>query len=423
MEGSMTRDRIFHSLGIGLTAVALVAGRTGPARATPSATTTVAYSFAGDEDGEYADTDLVVDAAGNLYGTTVQGGDYGSGTVFQLSPTETGWAHTVLYSFRGGADGGQPYGGVTLGTQGNLYGTTVVGGTHNGGPCVEGGCGVAYELSNSGSGWTQTVIHTFTGGADGYGPGAGLTLDSDGDLLGMTPTGGANGLGVIYQLRQGAHGGWGLRVVHAFTGGKDGASGSKGGLLPSPSGNLFGVATTGGANGAGVAFTLLRGTQGWKLRPLYQFHGDPDAGFPYGAMTMDAAGHLFGTSYYDGAHGAGAVYELARVHGAWHERVLYSFTGGSDGSGPISNVNVDPSGVLYGTTSEGGGTTCGCGTIYRLTPGAHGTWTESVIHAFSGAPDGGLPYSGMVAGRSGTYFGATVHGGMDDEGSVFEFTP
>jgi len=419
----MTRVRIFRSLGIGLAAVALIAGRTGAAGARSAGSTTVAYSFAGDEDGEYADTDLVVDAAGNLYGTTVQGGDYGSGTVFQLSPTQTGWAHTVLYSFRGGSDGGQPYGGVTLDAEGNLYGTTVVGGTHNGGPCAEDGCGVAYELSNSGSGWTQTVIHTFTGGADGYGPGAGLTLDPHGDLFGMTPTGGSNGLGVIYQLRRGPHGGWGLRVVHAFTGGKDGSSGSKGRLLPGPSGSLFGVATTGGAHGAGVAFALLQGSQGLKLRPLYQFHGDPDAGFPYGALSMDAAGHLFGTSYYDGAYESGAVYELARVHGTWHEKVLYSFTGGSDGSGPISNVNVDPSGVLYGTTSEGGGMTCGCGTIYQLTPGAHGSWTESVIHAFSGAPDGGLPYSGMVSGPSGTYFGASVHGGMDDEGSVFEFTP
>src|SRR6266851_8502006 len=115
----------------------------------------VIYSFAGDNDGEYTDTDLVIDSAGNLYGTSVQGGDFGGGTVFQLSPSGNGWIHTVLYSFTGGADGGEPYKGVTLDTQGNLYGTAVTGGT---GSC-EGGCGVVYKLTNSGGSWSQSVIH------------------------------------------------------------------------------------------------------------------------------------------------------------------------------------------------------------------------------------------------------------------------
>src|ERR1043166_2714912 len=101
MEDAMTRVRISRPFAIGLAALALVVGRVGGAWAAPSGSTTVAYSLAGDEDGEYPDTDLVMDGAGNLYGTTVQGGDFGAGTVFQLSPTETGWVHTVLYSFRG----------------------------------------------------------------------------------------------------------------------------------------------------------------------------------------------------------------------------------------------------------------------------------------------------------------------------------
>ena len=144
------------------------------ANAAWASTTKVVYSFAGDEDGEYPSTELVRDAAGNLYGTTVLGGDHGSGTVFELTPSGNGWTHTVLYSFSSGADGGQPYGGVTLDAQGNLYGTTVIGGT--GGTCVEDGCGVVYELTNSGGIWTESVIHNFTGGSDGYDPGAGLTL-------------------------------------------------------------------------------------------------------------------------------------------------------------------------------------------------------------------------------------------------------
>src|SRR5467141_3376642 len=157
-----------------------------------AATTDVIFSFAGD-DGEYADTDLETDSAGNIYGTTVLGGDFGCGTVFQLSPTPTGWVHTVLYSFTGGADGGEPYKGVTLDLQGNLYGTTVAGG---GGSC-EGGCGVVFKLTNSGGSWSQSVIHTFTGGDDGSGPGSGLTFDNAGNLYGMTPTGGKYALGVI----------------------------------------------------------------------------------------------------------------------------------------------------------------------------------------------------------------------------------
>src|SRR5437879_8639617 len=146
---------------------------------------------------EYSSTYLVLDGTGNLYGTTVQSGEHSSGTVFQLTPSGNTWTHTVLYSFTSGADGGQPYGGVTLDPQGNIYGTTVIGGSHSG-PCVEDGCGVVYKLTYSGGRWKEHVIHAFTGGKDGYGPGAGVTLD--GNIYGMTPTGGADGLGVIYQL-------------------------------------------------------------------------------------------------------------------------------------------------------------------------------------------------------------------------------
>ncbi len=181
----------------------------------------IIYSFAGGNDGEYIDSDLVIDGAGSLYGTSVQGGDFGSGTVFRLTPSANGWTHTVLYSFTGGTDGGEPYKGVTLDSQGNLYGTAVTGG---GGSC-EGGCGVAYKLTNSGGVWTQTVIHTFTGGDDGSGPGSGLTLGSRGALYGMTPTGGVNGLGVVFKLIPMQNGAWNLKVIHAFTGGDDGAGG------------------------------------------------------------------------------------------------------------------------------------------------------------------------------------------------------
>src|SRR5439155_4729684 len=302
---------------------------------------------------------------------TVLGGDFGGGTVFEVTPSGT---HTVLYSFSGGADGGQPYGGVTLDDHGNLYGTAVVGGT--GGTCPEDGCGVAYKLANSGGTWTQRVIHDFAGGNDGYGPGAGLTLDRNGNLYGMTPTGGAYGLGVIYELKPGRHGVWREKVIHTFTGGKDGGTGSAGRLLPDGDGNLFGVATVGGANGHGTAFELTPGQGGtWKLATLYAFRGQQDAGSPYGGLIFDQSGNLYGTTYSDGANGLGTVYDLSLRNGTWHERVLYSFKGGTDGSSPISNLNFDQAGDLYGTTSEGGALGCSCGTVFKLTPGGQGTLT------------------------------------------------
>src|SRR5260370_24053610 len=216
---------------------------------TATATTTdVIFSF-NEDDGEYADTDLETDSAGNIYGTTVLGGDFGGGTVFQLSPTTNGGVHTVLDSFTGGADGGEPYKGVTLDREGNLYGTAVTGGS---GSC-EGGCGVAYKLTNSGGTWTQTVIHAFTGGDDGSGPGARVTLDRSGNVYGMAPTGGAFGLGTIYKIHQEHNGTWNLTVLHAFTGGADGASGSAGRLILRH-GHVYGAVTAEGTYGTVVGF-------------------------------------------------------------------------------------------------------------------------------------------------------------------------
>jgi uncharacterized repeat protein (TIGR03803 family) len=357
-----------------------------------------------------------------MYGTTVLGGTGSTGTVFALTRHNGQWRHSILYSFTGGVDGGQPYGGVTLDADGNVFGATVVGGT--GGSCPEDGCGVVYELSKSDGGrWKETVIHDFDG-ADGSGPGAGLTLGPKGDLFGMTPTGGAHGFGVIYRLHRKSDGSWRFSVIHDFTGGADGNGGSAGRLLPDASGNLFGVATAGGANGSGVAFKLAQRKPGaWKLTPLYAFKGQPDAGFPYGALSFGPDGALYGTSYYDGEFDAGSVYRLAPAGGRWTEQVLYSFTGDADGGGSISNVLFDQAGNLYGTTSEGGDPTCGCGVIFELSPNQDGTWTESTVHRFTGAPDGAFAYNGMVSGPNGAFFGATVHGGDDDEGAVYRFTP
>jgi uncharacterized repeat protein (TIGR03803 family) len=415
----MRSNRFAQSLGSVLSnALTAFAALTILASAAWGAAPKIIYNFGGDADGEYIDSDLVIDGAGNLYGTSVQGGAFGSGTVFQLSPSASGWTHTVLYSFTGGADGGEPYKGVTVDGQGNLYGTAVTGG---GGSC-EGGCGVAYKLTNSGGVWTQSVIHTFTGGDDGSGPGTGLTLGPNGSIYGVTPTGGANGQGVVFLLRPSASGKWHLTVIHAFTGGDDGAGGSAGRLLLSK-GILYSATTVGGANGKGVVYQLAHKAGGWQLTTLYAFKGQPDAGFPYGALAFDSHGNLYGTTYYDGANDLGSVYQLAhQPDGSWKESVLYSFQGGRDGAGSISNVVFDKNGNLYSTTSEGGAG-CDCGVIFKLTPGADGEWTESVTYRFKGAPDGGFVYNGMVGDSAGNFYGSTVHGGTGDDGAIYRFKP
>jgi len=380
-----------------------------------AAKTNVIFSFKEDE-GEYADTDLEADSAGNIYGTTVLGGDFGSGTVFRLSPTTNGWVHTVLYSFRGGADGGEPYKGVTLDGEGNLYGTAVTGGSGN----CEGGCGVAYKLTNSGGIWTQTVIHAFTGGDDGSGPGARVTVDRRGNVYGMAPTGGAYGLGTIYKIHQVQNGAWTLKVIHAFTGGADGATGSAGRMIIR-NGHFYGAGTSGGTYGGGVVFELTPTGGEWDLKTIYSFKAQPDGNFPYGALLFDASGNIYGTTYYGGAHNIGAVYKLSRQPiGEWEEKILYSFRFGSDGNSPISNLVFDRAGNLYGTTSEGG---LGSGTIFKLSPVSGDQWIESVVHRFRGPPDGAFAYNGLVVDRFGNFYGATVHGGVNDDGSIYKFTP
>jgi uncharacterized repeat protein (TIGR03803 family) len=378
-------------------------------------TTKLVYSFAGGNDGEYTDTELVRDSAGNLYGTSVQGGLYGGGTVFRVTPAGV---HTVLYNFTGGADGGEPYKGVTLDEQGNLYGTAVTGG---GGSC-EGGCGVVFELSNSGGIWTQSVIHTFKG-SDGSGPGSPVSVDQHGNVFGTTPTGGAFGIGVVYALSPNGTGGWNFHVIHTFTGGADGGGGSAGRILIDSAGNLYGTCTVGGVNGFGTVYRMSLVQGRWLFKTLYAFKDSPDGGLPYGGVVFDKQGNLYGTTYYAGVNDLGTVYKLTHSNGTWTESVLYSFKGGTDGSSPISGLVADTAGNFYGTTSEGGAATCGCGVIFKMTPSAGGNWTESVVYRFPGAPGPGQVYNGMIGDPAGHFYGATVHGGPSNDGTIYGFAP
>lgn len=425
---NVLRSNSGYRLGIVAAAVAMLAGcgdshaQIGPpgptvasaglrADGAAAGTEQVLYSFTGGNDGGNAATAIAIDGNGNLYGTTVVGGTATCGVAFKLTPkANPPWSETVLYDFDCGAEGKNPHGGVTLDNHGNLDGTTVAGGS--GGVCAGDGCGLAYQLSST----TETVLHSFTGGNDGFGPGGNVVIDPGGHLYGTAPDGGAKSQGTVYELSQtGSQ--WREKTLHAFTGGKDGGTGSLGSLLLDSSGNLYGVTETGGAHGNGIAFKLSPATK--KFTTLYAFKGMPDAASPYGGLTSDASGNLYGTTYYGGAGGLGSVFELSPMAGGkYKERVLYSFRGGSDGSSSTSSL-VLKAGNLYGTTSAGGGS-CDCGTIFKVSAKSG---KETVLHRFSDGSDGAYPYYGLTAGSNGTYYGTTVAGGRSNQGTVFAFTP
>jgi uncharacterized repeat protein (TIGR03803 family) len=394
----------------------------------------VLHSFTGGNDGIDPASTLAADGAGNFYGTTVSGGTgtlctNGCGTVFELSPVAGGkWKETVLYSFSGGNDGKNPYGGVTLDSKGDLYGTTVAGGS--GGTCSGDGCGVVFLLSKAGKKWVETVMYNFTGGKDGFGPGGAVVFDKAGNLYGTTPDGGnlrkcnGGGCGVVYQISPVRGGGWKQTVLHTFSGGADGAVGSLGPLLVDGAGNVFGTAEVGGdaSCNCGVVFKLTPAGGKWKFTTLDAFKGTPHAGSPYGGVIADVKGNLYGTTYFGGAGGMGSVFKLTHSKGKFTESVLYSFSGGSDGGSPTTTLMFDAKDNLYGTTSAGGDSN-GDGVVFKLTRGSGGKWTESVAHQFGKGSDGRMPYYGLVSDTAGHLLGTTAIGGGSGQGVVFQITP
>jgi uncharacterized repeat protein (TIGR03803 family) len=324
------------------------------------------YSFASNPDGAAPVARVVFGPNGTLYGTTVIGGS-GVGTVFNLRPKPTActtalcpWTETQFLAFNGN-DGGHPYYGDLLFDQtGNIYGTTEGEGVY--------GAGNVYELTPSGSGWTESVLHNFSGGSDGKYPFNGLIFDNAGNLYSTTVQGGLNAYGTVFKLtyRQGY--GWTESTLYSFQGESDGVN-PYAGLIFDQSGNLYGATTSGGANSGGTVFELTPSSGSWTLNTLYSFAG-VDCG-PWSTLVMHG-GNLYGTTYCDGAYAAGTVFELIPSSGGgWTYTDLHDFTGGNDGGYPYSNVSFDSSGNLYGTTNQGGtGSACngGCGVVWEITP-------------------------------------------------------
>jgi uncharacterized repeat protein (TIGR03803 family) len=400
-----------------LISTVLVSILLGASSATTSAK--VLHSFAGGRDGSNPAAGLIFDGAGNLYGTTQNGGLQQAGTVFELTPNSDGtWTESELYSFKGSPDGAAPRCDLIL-FAGNLYGTTLAGGINN---VNEGGDGTAFELTPvSGGGWTETIIHSFGSGTDGMFPEAGLVADATGNLFGTTAQGGAHGLGAIFELTP-VSGGWMENVIYSFAGGKSGA-GPTAGLSLDTSGNVYGTTSGGGTRGLGNIFKLTHGANGkWTESVIHTFTGGRWGANPYGGLVFDVMGNLYGTTAVGGVHNWGIAFKLVlNSDGKWIESVLHSFGGGRDGRNPYAALIFDKSGNLYGTTALGGES--GTGAIFKL---AHSgdKWTESVIYGFPGSRlNGEQPMAGVILDGADNLYGMTPKGGAHGKGVAYELTP
>jgi len=267
----------------------------------------VIHTFAGTDGSGPQVEDLIFDSAGNIYGTTQGGGMYDSGVTFELTPSGGGYTETILHSFGLGEDGRAPLAGIVFDTAGNIYGTTDLGGTGSPQTC-HGSCGTVYQLTPANGGWIENVLVNFdvTNGQHPYGN---LIIDSSGNLYGTTATGGPNGGGVAYQLAP-SGGGFTYSTLYSFS-----SCGSRGGLAMDAAGNFFGVCYVGGANQDGWVFELTNCSQGCTAMDLHDFSGS-DGMNPYGSPVLDASGNLYGTTGVGGtgcSEGCGVVWEIAGV--------------------------------------------------------------------------------------------------------------
>lgn len=383
----------------------------------------VLYTFGNAPDGNTPTGSFVFDGSGNLYGTTEKGGAFGQGTVFELSPGAGGqWTEKILYSFcpqSGCADGSAPNGGLIFDTAGNLYGTTTFGGASD--------LGVSFELTpKSGGTWTETVLHSFGSGTDGFNPSGGLVLDSAGNLYGTTTGGGTGGpncpssgslsdCGTVFELSPGSGSQWTETVLYNFCSQPECADGNTphGGLIVDSSGNLYGTTTFGGTSTEGIVFELSPSKDGqWVYSTIFDF--PQSGGRPLAGLAQDKAGNLYGTAPYLVENGG--VFSLTPgAGGTWTENVLLAFcSAGCQGSGgePVAGVVFDKTGNLYGQSPDATSLFPN-GTVFELMPGQNGTWTELILYG------GGFGNGSLVLDGAGNLYGA----GSLGNGIVYEVTP
>jgi len=382
----------------------------------------VIYRFPNEAHG-YWPRALITSPSGDIYGVTQLGGRYNEGVVYLLTPpgtTEQSWTKTVLYNFHNGT-GGQ-LSSLVLDQAGNLYGTAYMESTY----------GVVFELSPppvSGGAWKETNIYTFSGW-DGAGP-TGLVIDQSGMLYGTTSSGGRDcsgaGCGTVYRLTppSGHNHKWKRTTVYFFKGvlgeGEGDGAGPLG-LAFDQHGNLFGTTLGGGECNSeygcgGTAFELkppAKGHTNWTESVLYRFDPSVEYGQLSSGVVLDSSGALYGAT-------DSSVYQLVLQHGKWTENILVS-----ENLCYYNGVAIDGSGSLYGTTVDCG--QYGDGTAFKLSF-AHGSWHQTLLHQFTDGSDGRLPYSPAVLGSDGAVYGTTLEGGQGEClysepcGTVFRVLP
>jgi uncharacterized repeat protein (TIGR03803 family) len=330
----------------------------------------------------------------------------------------SGYTETVLHKFAASPDAASPEAGVILDVNGDLYGTTIAGGTD---PSCPGGyntgCGTVYTIDATGN---DRVVYSFRGKPDASEPFAGL-IRRNGVFYGTTASGGnykpcytygGNGCGTVFQIDRGGH----ERLLYQFKGnfgsGPADGQGPTSGLIVDSSGNLYGTTPFGGSDESGTIFEI---TKSGKENVLYSFTGASDGGRPYSGVIRDASGNVYGVAYFGGnsacTGGCGTIFELSTSGSL---SVLYRFTGGKDGGNPIGGMAMDGSGNLYGTAQNYGNLSCnkrggnpGCGTVFRL----NAKHKLKVLHEFAGSPDGAVPSENLIIDANGNLYGTTSFGG------------
>jgi uncharacterized repeat protein (TIGR03803 family) len=359
-------------------------GQTG--RATADTLKTL-HTFAGSPDGSQPYGGLAAGSDGNFYGTTYSGGGSGQGTVFSMTGAGT---LSVIYNFGGAVDGANPEAGLIQGNDGFLYGTTYGGGASN--------AGAVFKVGTTG---TLTALHSFTGGADGGNPQAGIVQGSDSNYYGTTSGGGTSGAGTLFVVFPSGE----FVSVYDFTGGADGAN-PKAELVQGTDGNLYGTAYGGGASNAGTVFrySLANG-----LTPLYNFTGGEDGANPRGTLVEGSDGNFYGTTY-GGANGYGTVF---RITASGTLTVLWVFDDGLDGGNPEAGLMLGDDGNFYGTASTGGSS--GAGSVFKITK--NGGFTA--LYNFTDGNDGATPLAGLLQTSATNFLGTTSAAGGDSLGTVF----
>ena len=400
-------------------------------------TYTVLYNFNGSGAGGYP-TLTAIDAVGNLYGNTFQGGNMqsgcgntGCGLVFKLTRRNSAWTETVLYDFLGGdTDGRLPRFGPIFGRDGTLYGTTSEGGNRN---CDE-GCGIVYRLQPAATicrsitcPWNETIVHSFTGGSDGAMPSSGVSFDAAGNLYGTTYAGGylngicgSFGCGVVYEFTP-SNGSWTENVLYAFQGALDGFYPQFGVVMDS-AGDLFGTSYSpqqGG--GAGSVYELTPNGSGYTKSFYYIFPIDGSNGSGLGGVIIDSAGNLYGGTVYEGPQMGGTAYELSPGANGATFTLIYALSGTRTQTGVFAPLTMDAAGNLYGSTGTQGRS--GKGNVFKLTPSGGGSWAYTSLYDFHGTDDGGNPSGSLLLDAHGNIYGACSTGGAEGYGTVFEITP